>query len=85
VVASDCRPGPGELITPNVDGILVSRRNVPALRQALELLMGNPELRQRLGSAARQTAAQYDLPKVMEKWDNLLSELLPSTQKNPAA
>ena len=85
VVASDCRPGPGELITPNVDGILIPRRNVPALRQALELLMGNPELRQRLGSAAPQTAAQYDLPKVMQKWDNLLSELLPSTQRNPAA
>lgn len=85
VVASDCRPGPGELITPNVDGLLVPRRNVPALRQALELLMGNPELRQRLGSAARQTAAQYDLPKVMQKWDNLLSELLPSIQRNPAA
>jgi len=84
VVASDCRPGPGELITPNADGILVPRGNITALRQALELLMTNPDLRSRLGSAARETASQYDLPKVMQKWDDLLLELLPASQKTCA-
>lgn len=39
-----------------VTGLLVAPRDVPALRAAIELLLGDAELRRRLGEAARATA-----------------------------
>lgn len=55
VVASDVG-GLRDAIDDGVDGLLVPPRNVPALRAALERLLGDPELRSRLGAAARAKA-----------------------------
>ncbi len=77
VVASACRPGPGEIITHGVDGLLFPPNNLAALRQVLELLMQNPDLRRRLGEAGQQTAKEFDISCVMPRWDALIQELLP--------
>ncbi len=42
-----------ELVTHGVDGLLVAQKDVPALAEALERLLNNPELRRQLGTAAR--------------------------------
>jgi glycosyltransferase involved in cell wall biosynthesis len=55
VVASDVG-GLHDAIDDGVDGVLVPPRDVPALRAALERLLGDPELRARLGAAARAKA-----------------------------
>ena len=48
-----------EAIEDGVNGVLVPPRDVGALRQALEELLGDPERRARLGSAARAYAAEH--------------------------
>jgi glycosyltransferase involved in cell wall biosynthesis len=55
VVASDVG-GLRDAIDDGVDGLLVPPRDVAALRAALERLLGDPELRARLGAAARAKA-----------------------------
>jgi len=55
VVASDVG-GLRDAIDDGVDGVLVPPRDVGALRAALERLLGDPELRARLGAAARAKA-----------------------------
>ena len=55
VVASDVG-GLRDAIDDGVNGVLVPSRDVPALRAALERLLGDPELRGRLGAAARAKA-----------------------------
>jgi glycosyltransferase involved in cell wall biosynthesis len=55
VVASDVG-GLRDAIDDGIDGVLVPPRDVPALRDALERLLGDPELRTRLGAAARAKA-----------------------------
>ena len=55
VVASDVG-GLRDAIDDGVDGVLVPPRDVAALRAALEQLLGDPELRARLGAAARAKA-----------------------------
>jgi glycosyltransferase involved in cell wall biosynthesis len=55
VVASDVG-GLRDAIDDGVDGVLVPPRDVAALRAALERLLGDPELRARLGAAARAKA-----------------------------
>jgi len=55
VVAADVG-GLRDAIDNGVDGVLVPPRDVAALRAALEQLLGDPELRARLGAAARAKA-----------------------------
>jgi glycosyltransferase involved in cell wall biosynthesis len=55
VVATDVG-GLRDAIDDGVDGLLVPPRDVAALRAALESLLGDPQLRSRLGAAARAKA-----------------------------
>jgi glycosyltransferase involved in cell wall biosynthesis len=48
-----------EAIEDGVNGVLVPARDVAALRQALEQLLGDPERRARIGAAARDYAVAH--------------------------
>lgn len=61
--AGKCRIGAAvngipTVISDGVDGVLVPKDDVAALARALELLIGNPELRKRLGAAAKARASR---------------------------
>lgn len=58
VVAADAG-GPAEILTDGVDGMLYEPGNVTALATALVHLAGDPELRLRLGTAARERALDF--------------------------
>jgi glycosyltransferase involved in cell wall biosynthesis len=45
-----------EMITPEVDGLLVEQHNERAIADALLRLARDPELRRRMGRAAKKTA-----------------------------
>jgi glycosyltransferase involved in cell wall biosynthesis len=47
-----------EIVEHGVNGLLVPQKNAVALATALEQLLQNPELRQQLGHAARETVCQ---------------------------
>ena len=47
-----------DAVEDGVTGVLVPSRDPAALRRAVEALMGDPELRRRLGSAARDAARE---------------------------
>ncbi len=59
VVATEAG-GPAEVITHGVDGLLVPPGDRAALAGALRSLGNDPELRARLGAAARQRARAYE-------------------------
>jgi len=58
VVAGDVG-GLRDLVVDGETGYLVPPRDVPALREALERLLGDPELRRRLGAAGRERAGRH--------------------------
>jgi glycosyltransferase involved in cell wall biosynthesis len=76
VVSFDCPRGPADLITHGEDGLLVPNGDIDGLAQGMLQLVEDQELRRRLGAAALQTAARYDVEAVGRQWDELLSELL---------
>lgn len=71
-------PGCREVVTNNVDGLLVPVKNATALADALARLCDDPTLRARLGAAARAKAlAEFDERIVIERTMMVYEELVP--------
>ncbi|WP_199546945.1 glycosyltransferase family 4 protein [Streptomyces sp. N35] len=76
VVATDCPHGPGEIIEPGVDGLLVPNGNVEAMGAALLGLINDDEKRAAMGRAARERAHRFDPATIGERYEGLLTELV---------
>jgi len=65
-----------DVITPNVDGMLVELGEVTALADALVGLLRDPQLRQRLGKAGRDKAVErYSLQRCVREYERLFLSL----------
>ncbi|MDH2425038.1 glycosyltransferase family 4 protein [Sphaerisporangium sp. TRM90804] len=76
VVAFDCPTGPADVLTPEVDGLLVPPRDVDALAAGLNRLIADRDLRLRMGAAAAVTARAYTPEVVTPMWEDLFTSLL---------
>ncbi|RFU40143.1 glycosyltransferase family 4 protein [Actinomadura logoneensis] len=76
VVSFDCPAGPAEMIEDGVNGLLVPARDVDALTAALDRLMSDRGLRDRLGAAAPAATEPYHLDRIGPLWIRLLDEVL---------
>ncbi|WP_291997844.1 glycosyltransferase family 4 protein [Candidatus Accumulibacter sp. ACC012] len=71
-------PGCREVVTDDVDGLLVAVRSAAALANAIDRLHGDPTLCARLGAAARDKAlAEFDERIVVERTMAVYRELIP--------
>ena len=75
VIAYDCPTGPRDVITDGVDGYVVPNGDERALEARMLELMDDPDARVRLATAARRTAADYDVAHLAERWERLFEEL----------
>ena len=78
-VVASAIPGNDELIVNDENGLLVPARDTDALAQALRRIVADPELRARLGAAARRRAesahsARSSTQRVVEVYDALLAK-----------
>lgn len=71
-VSFACDFGPGVLIRDEVDGLLVPPGDVEALAAALDRLLGDEALRDRLGGAARASVARFAPERVVARWEEVL-------------
>lgn len=76
VIAADCRSGPRDIVTHEVDGILVRPNDVGALHRAMERVMSDPELRSRLGSEARRVVDRFSIHTIADAWGELFATAL---------
>lgn len=75
VVSFDCKCGPRDVITDGEDGILVPEGDIKALAEALARVIGDSNLRSRMGAAAREHAARWDKEIIMDRWIDLFEEI----------
>lgn len=75
VVSFDCPKGPSEIISNNVDGILVEDGNVEEFAKALMELMGNPEKRKQFGKKAVENVKQYEIENIGKIWRDTIDEI----------
>ena len=78
VVSVDCPVGPSEIISNNVNGILVSdSKSSQKLADAIVALAGNPSKRGQLGEAAKACVREkYSVANIVDSWDSLVEELI---------
>lgn len=85
VVSTDCPYGPGEIISPGEDGLLVPVGDREALSGALLRLVADDELRRRMGRTARDNALRYRPDTVVAQAERLFEELSAARRDGRAA
>jgi glycosyltransferase involved in cell wall biosynthesis len=75
IVASDL-PGINEALTDGSTALLVAQGDVSALGSAIEALLADSELRERLGAAAAKRAADYGLTTIGAQYRRIIRSML---------
>ncbi|MDA0638604.1 glycosyltransferase family 4 protein [Nonomuraea sp. MCN248] len=76
IVSFNSPHGPKEMITNEVDGLLVKPRTEDNLAAAIIRVIEDERLRHRLAAGGLETAKRYDVSVVGERWEALLNDLL---------
>jgi GalNAc-alpha-(1->4)-GalNAc-alpha-(1->3)-diNAcBac-PP-undecaprenol alpha-1,4-N-acetyl-D-galactosaminyltransferase len=75
-IATDCKFGPGEIIDHQRNGLLTSVNSANELAKAIDQLISDPELRDRLGKKAQQTLHDnFSRQIIFQKWMDLFKEV----------
>ncbi|HEX8419264.1 MAG TPA: glycosyltransferase family 4 protein [Sphingomonas sp.] len=83
VASFACDFGPPDMIRHDVNGLLVPVENVAALAAALDRLMSEPALRDRLGCAAQDSMWRYNPDVIIGHWDRLVDSLIEPLPPRP--
>jgi len=85
VVAADCDFGPSDLVTDDESGLLVAPNDVEALAAGIDRLLGDGDLRMRLGQAAAYAVTRFEPARVAALWDQMLLRVIRSGSCEPVA
>ena len=75
IVSFQCKCGPKDIVEPGVTGFLVPEGDTDTLASKLKELMGDEELRHRMGAAAFEASNRFDLETIMQEWVDLFQRL----------
>lgn len=75
LVAYDVPRGPADLIEDGVTGRLLADDDRAGFSEALHQLMGDADLRRRMGRAGAEAAARYAPERIRQRWLDLVAEL----------
>jgi glycosyltransferase involved in cell wall biosynthesis len=81
VIATDI-PGSREMISHKQNGWLVAPADSSSLANAITELIENPQLRQQLSQAGKQSVKQYSIQEIAKSYKNLYDSLLAGFGKN---
>lgn len=75
VVSFDCPSGPGDIIRHGVDGLLARPMDPQDLADCLDRVMGDKDLRLRMGARAVEVLERFPMSRTLELWDDLFARL----------
>lgn len=81
VVAVDCPAGPREVLGNGEYGLLVPSNDVIALADAVEKIMADPDLRQKLVACGYDRAGVFDIKRIVKEWQSLI-DAIPSLRQD---
>jgi len=74
-IATRCPTGPEEIIVDGETGLLVPVEDPEATARAIDRLLEDPSLRDRLGNAALESVKRIDAPRIVLQYESLLEEV----------
>ncbi|WP_027375722.1 glycosyltransferase family 4 protein [Kaistella palustris] len=74
-VSFACDYGPSDIIVDGVDGFLVQKEDVTALSKQLTVLLGDEDLRVKMGKKAKENVQRFAPAEIVNNWDRLFREL----------
>jgi GalNAc-alpha-(1->4)-GalNAc-alpha-(1->3)-diNAcBac-PP-undecaprenol alpha-1,4-N-acetyl-D-galactosaminyltransferase len=75
VIATNCPSAPAEIINDDTNGLLVPAEDVIALSNAMQRLMDDESLRQRMGVQALKVKTTFSQETIMAEWDALIENI----------
>ena len=75
VVAFDCPYGPRAIIEDGKTGYIISYEDDAMFVEKLSYLIEHPEVRERMGNAAKESVKKFSQEEIMNKWKILYSQL----------
>ncbi|MFG2561922.1 glycosyltransferase [Streptomyces sp. NPDC048496] len=85
VLAADAPFGPGEIVVPGRNGILVPVGDEEAMAQAMRYLIEQPAEREKLSQGAYASAPLYSAERIAFRYDAFLRDVAASVPKEPTA
>ncbi|MFI2425136.1 glycosyltransferase [Streptomyces sp. NPDC018955] len=85
VLAADAPFGPGEIVVPGSNGILVPIDDADAMAQAMSYLIEQPAVRETLSQGAYATAPLYSAERIASRYDAFLRDVAASVPKERTA
>jgi glycogen(starch) synthase len=73
--------GVPEIVSDRVNGLLVPPEDVEALADATRRIAGDPALRELLGAAGREQAANFIWPNIVEQYMSVYRQVIPTTER----
>lgn len=74
-IATRCPTGPDEIITDEVDGLLIPPADEDALAVAIKRLLVDEELRKKLGEAGRRRAEDFKVDKIVKQYEDVIQRV----------
>ena len=75
-IAFDCKTGPADIITNNVDGILVKDQDIKGMTQGLSLLLSREDKRNFYSKNAVNSSVQFTQKIIIDKWEEEIKEVI---------
>lgn len=74
-IAYDCPSGPSDIITNEVNGLLIEDQNEEKMLAGLIRLVGDPELRAKFRDNTPKSMAKFSMESIGQKWEDLITSL----------
>ena len=84
-VSFDCPTGPADVVRHGHDGWLVPAEDTAGLSAAMETLMNDPALREKLSQNARQSVQRFSVSRIAAEWLQLCETLMSPRTKTLSA
>jgi len=75
-ISYDCITGPSDIITHNVNGILVEDQNAMDMAEQLDILISTPELRTKLADNGIQSLDKFKIDVIYKKYVDIFHDIL---------